>query len=98
MVKLNIKEKSGGVTIECRVTPRASRNAIKGVRDGTLELALTSPPIEGRANKMLIELLSRRLGVRKSAVSIAGGQHSRNKVVFVEGLTAAEVKKRLSDV
>jgi len=90
-------KKSGGVTIECRVTPRASRNAIKGVREGVLEVSLNSPPVEGRTNKALLELLSKRLGVRKSAVSIVGGERSRNKVVLIEGLDEGEVKKTLSD-
>ena len=90
-------KKSGGVTIECRVTPRASRNAIKGVREGVLEVSLGSPPVEGRANKALVEFLSKRLGVRKSAVSIIGGERSRNKVVLIEGLTEGEVEKMLSD-
>ena len=90
-------KKSGGVTIECRVTPRASRDAIKGVREGILEVALSSPPVEGRANKALVEFLSKRLGVRKSALSIIGGERSRNKVVLIEGIGEDEVKKILSD-
>ncbi len=96
-MNLNIREKSGGVTIECRVTPRASRNAIKGVREGVLEVSLGSPPVEGRANKALVEFLSRLLGVRKSAISIVGGERSRNKVVLIEGLSEDDVKRILSD-
>ena len=97
-MKLKIRQKSGGVTIECRVTPRASRNAIKGVREGVLEVSLGSPPVEGRANKALVEFLSKRLGVRKSAVSIVGGERSRNKVILIEGLSEDDVKRMLSDV
>jgi uncharacterized protein (TIGR00251 family) len=98
MVKPNVRKRSDGVTIECRVTPRASRNAIKGVREGVLDVSLCSPPVEGRANKALAEFLSKLLGVRKSAISIVGGERSRNKVVLIEGLSEDDVKRMLSDV
>ena len=98
MEKLDIRERDGGVSLECRVTPRASRNTIKGVREGILEVSLNSPPIDGRANKALIELISKSLGVRKGAISIASGEHSRNKILFIEGLTRNEVAAILSDV
>lgn len=94
---IKIGKKAGGITIECRVTPRASRNTIKGWREGVLMVNLTAPPVEGRANKALIEIISKELGVRKSAISIIAGKTSRNKVVFIEGLTAEQVGKTLSD-
>lgn len=94
---IRIEKKSGGITIECRVTPRASRNAIKGVREGVLEVSLGSPPVEGRANKALVEFLAKLLGVRKSAVAIVGGERSRKKVIFIEGISEEELKRTLSD-
>lgn len=94
---MNIREKAGGVTIECRVTPRAGRSRIKGVREGVLEIALASPPVEGRANAALVEFLAGLLRARRSSISIIGGERSRNKVVFVEGISADEVSKKLSD-
>ncbi len=88
---MKISERSDGVTIECRVTPRASRSAVKGVRDGVLLVALNAPPLEGRANEALIEFLADLLDVPKSRICIMSGEHSRNKVVFVKGLSSREV-------
>jgi uncharacterized protein len=82
---LNIRERSDGVTIECRITPRASRNAIKGVKEGVLQVALNAPPLEGRANEALTEFISEKLRIPRSRISIIGGEHSRNKVMLIQG-------------
>jgi uncharacterized protein (TIGR00251 family) len=74
-----------------RLKPRAKNDRIKMLQDGTVDMAVTSPPVDGRANEHLIDLLADRLGVPKRSVSIVVGGHSRNKVVRVEGLTKEEV-------
>lgn len=56
---------------------------------------VTAPPVEGAANKAVLELLARELKVPKRAVRIVLGEHAREKVVQVEGLSDAEAKKRL---
>ena len=92
---LLIREKEGGVTIECHVTPRAGRTAIKGERDGVLLVALSVPPIEGRANDAVIRLIAATLHIPPSRVTILKGAHDRRKVLFVAGVTAALVQGRL---
>ena len=90
-----ISESGAGVTFAVRVIPRASRNEIAGVQGGALKVRLTAPPVEGAANAALIEFLAQRLGVRKRAVSIAGGEKSRAKIVRVEGITRQRVEGAL---
>jgi len=51
--------------------------------DGTLKVKLTAPPVDGEANKKLIELLSKEFGVAKSKVKIVKGEASRRKVVEI---------------
>ena len=63
--------------------------------DGALKLAVTAPPIEGRANEACIRFLAELLNVARSSVTIAAGASSRNKVVRIEGLTAERVRARL---
>ena len=75
-----------GATVEFRVTPRSSKNRIKGVRGGVVEVALCAPPIDGRANDALVEFASELFSVPKSRISIIRGEKSRNKVLFIEGL------------
>jgi uncharacterized protein len=75
-----------GIRISVRVTPRASKNMVVGRRGDSLAVKLTSPPVEGRANRDLVKFLAKMLGVSTSSVSIVKGETSRNKILFVAGL------------
>ena len=79
-----------------KVHPRAKKNAIAGELGEGLKVALTAPPVEGKANEACLEFFSKFLKVPRSSVSIAAGQSSRNKVIRVVGLTAEEVQMRLN--
>ncbi len=78
-----------------RVQPRASNNEIAGWDDKAIKVRLTAPPVEGKANKALVDYLAERLGVSKSAVTIVSGHGARQKVVEVDGLSEAEIRGRL---
>lgn len=78
-----------------RVQPRASKDSLAGEREGALVVRLTAPPVEGEANAGLSRFLGRSLGVAPSSVAILQGTASRNKVVRISGLTAAQVAERL---
>ena len=67
-----------------------------GTIGGALRLALTAPPVDGRANEACTDFVSKLLGVPRSSVTIAAGETSRNKLIRVSGLTAAEVQERLT--
>ena len=90
-----IRDTSDGVSFSVRVHPRAKENAITGELGDALKVALTTPPIEGRANDACIEFFAKLLKVPRSSVTIASGQTSRNKVIRVAGLTAEEIQARL---
>ena len=61
------------------------------------KLAVTAPPVEGRANQACIELVAERLGIARSAVRIARGQSGRNKILEIEGLPIGEIERRLGE-
>ena len=61
-----------------------------------LKVRVRARPVEGEANAALILLLSKTLGVARSAVSLARGGQSRLKMISVEGLDDAEVRDRLT--
>jgi len=79
-----------GVSFAVKVQPRAWRNAIVGELGDALKIALTAPPVEGRANEACIELFAELLDLPRSSVTIASGQSSRNKVIGVTGRSAEE--------
>jgi uncharacterized protein len=79
-----------------RLTPRGGRDVIAGVRDdGVLLVRVAAPPVDGRANDALCRVLAKALGVAPSRVSVVRGQTSRDKVVRVDGLEAADAHERL---
>ncbi|MEO1889991.1 MAG: DUF167 family protein [Cycloclasticus sp.] len=63
--------------------PRASRNALLGLHDNAIKIALTSPPIDGEANKQLIQFLAKLFRVKKSSIAISSGAHHRRKRISV---------------
>src|SRR5437667_12111205 len=83
------------VTISIRVQPRASRNAVVGWTGDTLNIRLTAPPVEGAANTACLKFLADLLDVPKSQLEFLKGEHSRNKVVQITGLSQEEVYVRL---
>lgn len=85
-----------GSAITVRVTPRASKNEISEVmQDGTIKIKLTSPPVEGKANRALIEFLSELLAIPQSKIEIVSGSTGRKKLIVIEGLDAEAVQKRI---
>ena len=90
-----VRETATGVTFAIRVQPRASRNAVVGELGDALKIALTSPPVDGKANDAVVEFLAKLLDVSRSSVTIAAGETSRNKIIRVSGVTAGEVEQRL---
>lgn len=85
-----------GVIIALHVQPRASKTEIIGVYGGELKVRLTSPPVDGAANKLCREFIAKRMGVAKSNVEVVAGDKSRHKRVLVRGVTLAEVAARLA--
>ena len=72
--------------LRVRVTARASRDELAGLRDGVLHVRVTAPPVDGRANQAVCKLIARAVGVGKTSVSVIRGERSRDKVVQVEGV------------
>ncbi len=78
-----------------RVQPGARRSEVVGWDGDTLRVRVAAPPVEGKANEALVELLAEALGVRRRQVEVVKGATSRVKAVRVAGLSLAEVKARL---
>jgi uncharacterized protein (TIGR00251 family) len=92
---ISIHDTPSGATFAIKVHPRARKNAVTGELGDALKVALTAPPLDGRANDACIEFFAKTLNVSRASVSIAAGQTSRNKVIRVAGLSAEEVRTRL---
>jgi uncharacterized protein (TIGR00251 family) len=94
-IKFKISKAEGGAAFPVRVVPRASKNEISGRHGEAVKVRLTAPPVEGAANKALVDFLSGILGVHRSQIEILSGHASRDKIVCVVGMMPSEVEARL---
>jgi uncharacterized protein (TIGR00251 family) len=69
--------------ISVRVKPRSKKTGFEWEADGTLVLKIHEPPVDGRANKAVIERVAELYGIAKSAVRIASGETARTKRVEI---------------
>lgn len=74
------------VVFPVRVLPAASRSEIVGSEGGVLKVRVAAPPIKDKANRALVRLLAKTLGVNNSQVEILSGHKSRRKIVRVYGV------------
>ncbi len=78
----NIVIKENGVLLKIRISPNASKNQI--IKDGDIiKLKVTAQPIENKANKAVVEYLSKFLKVSKTSIEIVKGDTSKDKTLFI---------------
>ena len=79
------------VDFKIRLIPKSSKNEIVGKDGDTYRVKVTSPPIDGKANRALISLLSKKLGISKGNIEIVSGVSSRIKRIRVYGILMEDV-------
>jgi uncharacterized protein len=83
---------SGDFLIDVLVQPRASRPRIGPVRQDRLVVAVTAPPVDGAANRAVVELVAGALDVARSQVEVVRGESSRRKTLRVRGAARASLE------
>jgi uncharacterized protein (TIGR00251 family) len=88
---LDITETDDGIIFTVHVQPRACRNELCGISGNEIKLRLTSPPVDGSANRLCTEYLAEILGIAKSKVRILRGEKSRHKTIKVYDVNKDEI-------
>ena len=83
------------VLLRVRVIPRARANALTVDAAGTLRARLTAPPVEGAANRALLDLLARKLGLKRGDLTLVRGERGRDKLVAVAAAAAVGLEARI---
>lgn len=91
-----VRDTAHGAQFALRVQPRASRNAIAGTIGDAVKLAITAPPVDGKANQAVVEYLAHLFRVPKSSIVIVSGETGRNKLIAIRGMTAGQVLNALN--
>ena len=82
-----------GIRLSAIIQPRSSNNKVTGIYNNALKIHLTSPSVDGAANKACIRFFSKMLGISPSEISIVQGFNSRNKTIEVIGLTEKQFRE-----
>ena len=89
-------ETSEGVVINVRAQPRSSKAGLDGLLGDALKVRIRAAPVDGKANKELVETLADAFNLPKSRVSFKGGETSKTKRILLAGVSADEVRKIVS--
>ncbi len=77
------------------VNPKSSKSEAVIDSSGNIKVYLNSPPVDGKANKECIEVLSKKLKTAKSNIAIEKGEQGRHKRIAVSGMSLDEVLQKL---
>ena len=93
------KDSSGppGLSFWIHVTPRARRAAVGGLHGEALRVAVTEPPVDGRANAACVSVLARAFAVRRADVELDPAARGRRKRVRIRG-RCAPLEARLAEL
>jgi uncharacterized protein (TIGR00251 family) len=85
-----------GCILPVRAQPRSRRNGILGEHAGSLKVAVTAPPDQGRANQALLEVLQEAFDLKRSQVTLLSGATSREKKFLIRDLSKQELQQKLA--
>ncbi|WP_318388111.1 DUF167 family protein YggU [Enterobacter sp.] len=72
-----------GLVLRLYIQPKASRDSIVGLHGDEVKVAITAPPVDGKANAHLVKFLAKQFRVAKSQVTIEKGELGRHKQVKI---------------
>lgn len=78
-----IKETTDGLLIKVKIVPNSSKNELI-IEDEFIKVKVTAQPVENKANKALIEFLSKKFKIPKTSIQIVKGETSKEKTIFLK--------------
>jgi uncharacterized protein (TIGR00251 family) len=95
-LSFEIRTAAGAVSFAVRVQPGAKREEVVGYHADAIKLAIRAPALDGKANDVMIRYLAELLHVPRLSVEILSGALARSKVVRITGVTAEEVRSKIT--
>ena len=87
----NIIQKDNGILLKLRISPNSSKNELF-IDGDIIKLKITAQPIENKANKAVVEYLSKLFKVPKSSISIVKGDTSKDKTIFLDKVSSEKTE------
>ena len=92
---MRINTCENGIRFPAIIQTRSSKNEVTGIYNDAIKIRLTSPPVDGAANKACLRFFSKWLNVVHSEISITRGHSSKNKIIEVASLSKKQFLKIL---
>jgi uncharacterized protein (TIGR00251 family) len=92
---IQLQQHAEGVVLPVRARAGARSNALGGIQDGELKVAVTQAPEKGKANKAIMQLLCEQLSLKRSQLELVAGDTSTRKRFLVRSISAGELADRI---
>jgi len=86
-------ETSEGVVLNVRAQPRSSRPGVELAEGDVVKVRVKSAPVDGKANKEVIEVLADEFSIPKSRVVFKSGETSKTKRILLKGVSVEDLRK-----
>ena len=94
---IHLEDHAEGIVLPVRAHAGARTSAIRGVQGGALRVSVTQAPEKGKANKAIVAVLAKQLGLRKSQVELLSGPTSPRKKFLIRGCSKDDLQQRLDE-
>ncbi len=88
---IKIREIEDGIVVSVKVQPNSSNDRVIGEYADQIKIAVTVAPEKGKANKAVIKLVAKWLGIKNSDIQIISGETSRDKELFIRNITEEDL-------
>ncbi len=86
-----MRQTDDGIVVNLRISPNAKKNEI--IKDeNSIKVKITAQPIDGKANKALVEYLSKNFKISKTSIKILKGETSKDKTVLFQTIDSAKIE------
>jgi uncharacterized protein (TIGR00251 family) len=94
--QFRINPYKSGIRFSAIIQPRSTQNEVLGIHNNSLKIRLTSPPVDGAANKTCVKFLAKSLGVSTSKIRIVAGLNNKNKTIEIDDIDEPAFRKKLT--
>ena len=91
------KQSQDGLFIKIKIVPNSSKNEIVHEEE-FIKVKVTAQPIENKANKALIEFLSKKLKVPKTTIEITKGTTSKEKTILIKTINSDKQQEIINNL
>jgi uncharacterized protein len=91
-----LTRRGDALLLDVIVSPNARRTRADGLHDGALRVRLVAPPVDGKANALLLDWLAAGLGLPRRRLRLVRGETARRKQIALDAADEEEVARRLA--